>query len=295
MIKILTLGFVLLLAAPKMANAGASYDADEIVGFEVLLADRCDQGMECAMGHTFLRMVRRDSPAARDLVFGFTTTEGPPGSITGLIAYSARALVGLRLLPSMTSLANVYRSYVEDESRDLIRIPLQMTDENKRRMVENISMIFSPDSKYSRDEKNTAYNYLFDNCAGLLVKLLKDSGMPNESIGIANPMNVPAHLFRTYNALYPELRVTKNYRFGRKFDALPDEMYQFCRDVECALKVRSTFPRIWPGQEIEFPRFEKPDPTYERETLRSRSEPNDWNGLKATVVRHFELIRTLQN
>ncbi|CAN5532551.1 hypothetical protein BH10BDE1_BH10BDE1_17870 [soil metagenome] len=290
MLRILLLSFVSLLTVPLQAAPMAS--PDDVAGFEVLMADKCDHGMECAMGHTLLRMVRRDGPAGSDVVFGFTTSEGPPKSIPGFISFSVRALIGIPLAPSMTNLKTVFQVYSVQENRQLSRIPLQMTGENKRRMIENLQTIFSDDSEFSRNKKNTAYNYLFDNCAGLLVKLLKDSGLPNESIGIAIPMNVPAHLFRTYNALYPEIHIARGSLFASNFDALPEAMYQFCDDAACASNVRATFAKFWPGQEIEFPRFEKPDRDFERETLRTRSEPNHWNGLKPVIVRHFEWLRT---
>jgi hypothetical protein len=291
MVRNLAFTFILLVA--PFANAASFENPEDVVGFEVLMADKCEHGMECMMGHTFLRMVRRDGPARRDLIFGFTTPEGPPDSIPGIIAFGARAaFVGLRLLPSVSNVASVYRSYSVDEHRDLTRIPLQMTSENKRRMLENLETIFSPESKITRDAKNRAYTYLFDNCAGLLIKLLKDSGMPNESFGIAIPMNVPAHLFRTYNALYPEIRIAKDSEFAGNFDALPEAMYQFCDDEACAHTVRATFATTWPGQEIEFPQFEKRDPEIERPTLRTRTEPHDWSGRKPLVIKHFELLRT---
>ena len=290
MLRTVAVIFILLFTAPLSAAPMAT--TEDVIGFEVLMADKCDHGMECAMGHTFLRMVRRDNVAGSDLVFGFTTSEAPPKSIPGFISFSARALIGLPLAPSMTNLKTVFQVYSEQEARQLSRIPLQMTKENKRRMIENLQTIFSDDSEYSRNKKNTAYNYFFDNCAGLLVKLLKDSGLPNESIGIAIPMNVPAHLFRTYNALYPEIQIAKGSHFADNFDALPDAMYQFCNDATCATTVRATFRKTWPGQEIEFPRFDKPDRDFERETLRTRTEPNHWNGLKPVIVRHFEWLRT---
>ncbi len=245
------------------------------------------------MGHTAMSVVGPGNRPGRDLVVAFTTGESPPPTLASFVGFSIRALTGIELTPSIVTLADIVEIYSLEENRDITRIPLQMTPENKKQMVTNLNKVLSYNSTTPIKEKMTAYTFLFDNCAGLLVKLLKDSGMPSEFFGIAIPTNVPAHLFRTYNALYPGISISKGSSLARNFDALPAEMYQFCQDAVCAAVVRSTFLATWPQQEIEYPRFEKVDPAFEPETLRSRSEPSDWASTKPFVLRHFELLRQL--
>ena len=52
----------------------------------------------------------------------------------------------------------------------------------------------------------------------------------------------------------------------------------------------NTFNKYFPNGKIEYPIYEKADPTYERPTLRTRTEPVDWNGNKPSVDRHYQLL-----
>lgn len=297
-IKLITALSVVALLFPRSAQASLTtteFAPSAVLGFEVIMAGPCDSGAECAMGHALLRIVRREGLTGLDPVLSFTTTDQMPESFAGQLGFSIRALTGLRLVPGKATLDQVYRLYVGTENRTMTRIALQTSPEVKAQLLRNIAVLFSPDSEISRHEKNTAYNYLFANCVGLLVKLLGDAGLPHEMFGIAIPANLPAYLFRTYNALYPEISILKTKSFEGNFDALPAAMYTLCDDAVCAKQVRATFANTWPGQEIEFPRFEKPDRDFERETLRTRSQPNHWNGAKPLIIKHFELLNSVGN
>ena len=265
-------------------------DSNEVVGFEVLLADKCDNNFQCAFGHSFLRIVRKNGTPSTDPVLAFKTDNFHLNSLIDRIGFSTKGLFALPLNSDFTSIGSVIYQYMNIEKRELKRIPLQVTAKNKEALVKNINEII----KIKREKKDDkGYDILFNNCAGKIVELLNKSGLPRELFGIAIPNNLSDHLFRTYNAHYPVITIPyASSRIGleTQFEALPDSYYKFCEDLECAEQIVRTFNKYFPKGKIEFPNYEKPDLIYQQTTLRTRTEPTHWNGNKPNVERHYKLL-----
>lgn len=273
------------LASMAPAHAGPEFNPDHVVGFEVLVLGACDGSFDCSAGHSFLRLVGTDG-AAEDKVLTFSTNGPSPVGIVDNLKFTARAVVGLPLTQDLMNFSGVVRSYVFQEKRTILRIPLQLSSLVKSKILENIESIVL--SQRERGLDPAGYSVLFNNCAGKIVQLLNQSGVPRELFGFAIPVNLPAHLHRTYVALYPPIEV--DVREQSSVDALPASFYKYCDDATCATEVVRNFEKIWPGESIEFPSNEQLDPEF-RKTLATRTVPNNWSGQKKFIDRHFELLK----
>ncbi len=275
------------LLAPTIAMAATN--PDSVLGFEVLIVDGCKTEFSCDYGHSFLRIVpasgQTDSQTG-DMVLGFGTNAPSPHGLLQILQFTLQGMVGLPLSKVVGSARNVFSDYAIQQKRQLVRVPLQVTRAVKVKILENIDEFLS--GSQNRAANAVAYDVLFNNCAGKIVELLNRSGVPRELFGIAIPLNLPAHLFRTYVALYPPIRVDPASELS--LQALPAEFYRYCEDLNCALAVNQKYEEIWPGQSIQFP----PDDNGEREmgnTLSKRTSPTHWSGHQGVVMRHFQLLR----
>ncbi|MEZ0391819.1 MAG: DUF4105 domain-containing protein [Pseudobdellovibrionaceae bacterium] len=277
----------------SLGSSAQELDANQIVGFEVLLAGNCENNFQCAFGHSFLRIIQKNGSSSTDPVLAFTTNNYEPKSLAHQIGFTTVGLFALPLKSDFTDIGSVVNQYMNIEKREIKRIPLQVTPKNKEALIKNINEIISL-RQQKKDDKG--YDILFNNCAGKIVDLLNQSGLPREIFGIAIPSHLPDHLFRTYNAHYPVMTIPYSPSISRKemenqFEALPESYYRFCEELECAEQVVRTFNKYFPNGKIEFPNYQRPDPPYEQTTLRTRSEPAHWNGNKLNVERHYQLLQ----
>lgn len=281
-------------------SVAAPLKSEDVLGFEVLVASSCEKGFQCAFGHSLIRVNRKSGIASEDIVLGFSTSAPEPETLSEKISFSIKSVTGLPLTFEVTDLKTVYSNYSLRERRNILRLPLQVTKENKDVLIRNINRLFFPDGEEPDmamvAKKQTAYNSLFNNCAGEIVSLLNESGFPKELFGVALPSNLPAHLYRTYVSLYPGIMTELNGGLESQFASLPDAFYQLCTTLECATSVVSSFQNYWPGKQIEFPNYERPETGSSRETqgLWVRSEPTHWNSRKPAIQRHFKLLSNAQ-
>jgi hypothetical protein len=173
-----------------VANAHA-LDVDQVAGFEVIVAGACDDGFNCAFGHSFLRIVMRGRFEGDDPVLAFTTNAKEPQTFIEKLKLSGMSVVGLPLLRETRSLNSIVRLYSRFKNRTISRIPLQVTEKNEHRLVEKIDELFFRSTGPKIDEA-TAYNFLSSNCACNIVAILNEAGVPREIFGIAIPMNLGA-------------------------------------------------------------------------------------------------------
>lgn len=283
-----------LAAAFPSARAQAIPDPSEIVGFEILVAGSCGTSFVCYYGHSFLRLV--SSVPANDLVLGFYANERNPSGLIQNIQFTAQGILGMRLGLGLLSFSKIFREYVIEDRRELIRLPLQVSPDVKIKLIKNLRELIS--TFQSRVPGTRGYDILFNNCAGKIVQLLSQSGVPTETFGIAIPLNLPAHLFRTYVAFYPPIRLSARDDFARAAEPLAAEFYQYCQTIECARVVVSEFSRYWQNQSIQFPLDQAVNSTLDdpetKRTLSSRTSPNHWNGNRSAISRHFELLRVAE-
>lgn len=157
----------------------------------LILADKCENNFQCAFGHSFLRIVRKNGRASTDPVLAFGTSNFEPKSLIDKIGFSTKGLFGLPLSTDIANLGSVIVQYMQIEKREIKRIPLQMTPKNKALLIQNISEILLM-PRTGKDDK--AYDILFKNtpqepcwkkilsdCQNLIIDFAKNLNVQSKS------------------------------------------------------------------------------------------------------------------
>jgi len=139
----------------------------EIKGIELIVAGAIDQRVESRFGHSLLRFVFNEGPAVEDLVLSFVALVDEP-----MLDYRKGVNGGYQVLAMVTPLGRVLQTYLEGEERQLDRYVIPTNLEMRKSLIENLRKGISTAHGFG------VYKFFSSNCAGVLVRLLNQSGVP---------------------------------------------------------------------------------------------------------------------
>lgn len=135
------------------------------IGLELLVADSYGEKAESRFGHALIRFIDEDQDPFNDLVVGFEMQ-----ALREEDKYTKGFSGGAETVPMVYSLVDIIRKYVIHEKRPLTRIILPSSTEQIQRLKNNFNQ-FLILPRIVGD-----YNFIRNNCATALLKVLFDSG-----------------------------------------------------------------------------------------------------------------------
>lgn len=170
---------------------------DSIVGIELVVAGETDRSIMSRWGHAMLRFVVSDGHWSQDLVVSFVASVDEPR-----LSYTKGVFGGYQVLPLVNTLGNFWQDYVRGEERNLYRVIIPTSGQDRQRLVDLLV-------EWDRDPSQVSdYTFFSNNCAGVLVKFLRAAGLSYHLDRTVVPNYLPDYLERALLNPYPALSLT---------------------------------------------------------------------------------------
>ncbi|OYZ13372.1 MAG: hypothetical protein B7Y39_17975 [Bdellovibrio sp. 28-41-41] len=167
---------------------------DKIKGIELIVAGPMHQHIESSFGHALLRFVETDGDAIQDSILSFVALIDEP-----VLNYKKGIMGGYPVIAQVGSFGEFIQTYLETEERPLDRYIIPTDAKIRKNIVETLKKWLSKPGGMG------GYKFLSNNCAGVLVEFLKQSGL---STGFQAPVPslLPAQMKSRYLTPYPVIR-----------------------------------------------------------------------------------------
>lgn len=167
------------------------------IGIEIIEAQGTKE-LESLFGHSVIRLVDNDGDAFNDVVFNFypvmKTEDGETVEGTSLNAFREHFQLGVE----MNTFQNIGLRYLKHYGREMYRVPVLSTPENRRKLLLDIEQVIND------AELRGHYTALGNNCLGVIYQALKRSGFPTPSRHSFLPADVQGYFRGVGLAPYPE-------------------------------------------------------------------------------------------
>lgn len=167
-----------------------------IVGVELILADKSDIFIGSQWGHVMVRFVHEGGKISKDMVVSFEADVNEPS-----LSLLKGIYGGYGTIPVIRPLYEVWERYVRDEGRSLKRTIIPTNTLIRGKMIENLVA-------YNKNPKLLGrYRFFSNNCADGVAQFLMDSNFNYDLAGIAIPKNFNDYLERSLLNLYPTITI----------------------------------------------------------------------------------------
>lgn len=168
--------------------------ADKIMGIELIIAGPMHQHIESSFGHALLRFVERDGDVIQDSVLSFVALIDEPA-----LNYKKGMLGGYPVFAQVGSFGEFIQHYLETEERPLDRYIIPTDSKIRKNIIETLK------GWVSKPGGMGGYKFLSNNCAGVLVEFLKQSGLYT-GLQVPVPSLLPDQMKSRYLTPYPVIR-----------------------------------------------------------------------------------------
>jgi len=175
-------------------------EPERFIGIEILEAQGTKE-LESFFGHSVIRLVDNDGDAFNDIVFNFypvmKTEEGEEVEGTSFKAFIKHYQLGVE----MNTFQNIGLRYIKHYGRELYRVPVLSTPENRRKLLLDIEKVIND------PELRGHYTAMGNNCLGVILDALRRSGFPTPSRHSFLPAGTRSYFKDVGLSPYPETTV----------------------------------------------------------------------------------------
>lgn len=167
-----------------------------IIGVELILADKSDIFIGSQWGHVMVRFVHKGGKISKNMVVSFEADVNEPS-----LSLLKGIYGGYGTIPVVRPLDEVWERYVRNEGRSLKRTIIPTNTLIRGKMIENLVA-------YNKNPKLLGkYRFFSNNCADGVAQFLIDSNFNYDLAGIAIPKNFNEYLERSLLNLYPTVAI----------------------------------------------------------------------------------------
>ncbi len=188
-------------------------------------------------GHTVIRFVNSGLTPEEDLTVDFIA-DFNDYNLDNIKAYFG----GYEVLPQVRQLKDLVQDYVVDEKRYLARYILPTNEKIKAELLRILR-------DWIQNPKNAGdYTFRKNNCSGILLKWLHQSGFELSDDYTYFPFDVPNELLIKKIARTPPVYV---YKKEDSLKAIDKRFYERCRDLECSKEKMSIAFNLWGKKNVD--------------------------------------------
>ncbi len=178
-------------------------DPSSFIGIEILEAEGTKE-LESSFGHSLLRLVDNDGDSFNDVVFNFYPVMENEAGEPEEGGTSIKAFVDyFQLGVEMNTLNVMALRYAQYWNRELYRLPILSTPENRRLLLLDLEKLIND------PELRGHYTAMTNNCIGVILKAFQRSGFPSAGAKTFLPQDVKKYFRKVGLAPYNETTIIK--------------------------------------------------------------------------------------
>lgn len=220
-------------------------DESQVIGVELIVAGK-GPAFYSRWGHAILRFVKKDGDIYHDAAVSFLADMPTDREISTKEMYKKGILGEFKSQPVIKSSAKFWRDYVVFEKRPLLRYIIPTSPQLRHQLLETLKAWIKNPGLIGN------YKFVTNNCAGIVVKLLNDSGFPH-ALTIMDkrvPTYLPNYLAWSTISAYPEIKEDYTQNETISFKTVPEELYSLCDNEACAEDLLNKEATVWSKDQL---------------------------------------------